>query len=199
MHRPVTLLCALFIAAAVLRSAPIANAQGASAAPVVPAVTPPTPAPAAVDVAGQLAAINASLADIAALLKRQAEQNDLGILMKRVELQNFLLMETNRQAQSQRETHDSIETQMESIAQDLREWDDEPVVDEHVATGEDVERLRMRKKWKERMEREQAKLVEDLKKVNAQVADYEAQAANTRDDIARWQAMIDDWFERSGR
>ena len=195
MRRPFSLACVLLSTVALLVVAPPANAQDLTtppAAPVAP-TAPPT------DVVGQLAAINASLADIALLLKRQAEQSDLGILMKRVELQNFLLMETNRQAQSQRENHDSIETQLGSIAQELREWDDEPVIDERVATGEDVERMRMRKKWKERMEREQAKLVEDLKKANAQIAEYEAQATNTRDDIARWQAMIDDWFERSQR
>lgn len=191
----ISLACVLLSTTSLLVVASIANAQEGTTTPAAP-VAPTTPS---TDVAGQLAAINASLADIATLLKRQAEQNDLGILMKRVELQNFLLMETNRQAQSLRETQDSLEAQMESIGQDLREWDDEPVIDERVATGEDVERLRMRKKWKARMEREQAKLVENLKKVNAQVAEYDAQAANTRDDIARWQAMIDDWLERSGR
>ena len=65
--------------------------------------------------------------------------------------------------------------------------------------GQKIAKYVREKKGKERMEREQAKLVEDLKKANAQIAEYEAQATNTRDDIARWQAMIDDWFERSQR
>lgn len=193
MRLTLTVVCSL----ALVTSAFVARAQQA------PASAPPVPAPAgagapvtAGDVAAQLASINASLAAIADLLRRQADQNDLGILMKRVELQNFLLMESNRNLQAQRDLRDSYQSQLDSIGDEMREWDDEPAVDERTAQGEDLERLRMRRKWRERMEREQAKLTDNVKRINAQIQEIENQVATTRDDITRWQAMVDDWFER---
>ena len=104
-----------------------------------------------------------------------------------------------RQLQAQRDVRDSTQTQIDSMAQEFSDWDSETPIDERVATGEDLERLRMRKRWKERMEREQVRLAESLKKSSAQITELENQAATTRDDVTRWQAMIDDWFERPGR
>ena len=179
---------------------PLLLAATARAQDAAPAATArPSTEPLQVDVAAQLAGIRQSLADIASLLKRQAEQSDLSLMMKRVELQQFLLMETNRQLQAQRDVRDSTQTQIDSMAQEFSDWDSETPIDERVATGEDLERLRMRKRWKERMEREQVRLAESLKKSSAQITELENQAATTRDDVTRWQAMIDDWFERPGR
>ena len=197
MRRSTALACLLplLLAIALLTPAEVSHAQ--TAAPV--ATPAPSPEHPQADVAEQLAGIRQSLAEIAAILKRQTEQSDLGILMKRVELQQFLLMETNRQLQSQRDTRDSTQVQIDSMAQEFSDWDAETPIDERTATGEDLERLRMRKKWRERMDREQARLTEDLKKANAQITELENQAATTRDDITRWQASIDDWFERPAR
>ena len=61
-------------------------------------------------------------------------------MMKRVELQQFLLMETNRQLQAQRDVRDSTQTQIDSMAQEFSDWDSETPIDERVATGEDLER-----------------------------------------------------------
>jgi chromosome segregation ATPase len=185
---------------AILMTTTAAAQTPAGQPPAAPPPAEPAPAAAAApvgDVATELAAIRAVLAEIAANLKRQSDQNELSILMKRVELQQFLLMENNRQLQALRDSRDSTESQMESMTDSMREMEDDNPIDERTATGEDLEQLKMRRRWKERMEREQAKSVEQIKKINAQITELESQTASTRDDISRWQAMIDDWFDES--
>ena len=189
----------LLLALLVSTAAPVQAQTQAPAAAPAPTPPPAEPAHPIADVGTELAAIRVTLADIAALLKKQTDQNELSILMKRVELQQFLLMENNRQLQTLRDSREATESQIESMTDSMHEMEDDNPVDERTATGEDLEQLRMRRRWKERMEREQAKSAEQVKKINAQITELESQTATTRDDISRWQAMIDDWFEQPGR
>ena len=168
-----------------LMSAPsIATAQDAA---------PPPPGPSADSVNASLQSLAAGMAELVALMKRQVEQVDLSLAMKRVELSTFLLIEANRQIDSRKQEREMMEQSIASSEEQINDMSDTLPKEGSDAT---LEELQEQRKFITRMETALAQQKEQMKRLDLQLVEYESQAATHRDEIARWQDVVDDYFGR---
>jgi chromosome segregation ATPase len=143
--------------------------------------------------------VNASLqslaegmAELVALMKRQVEQVDLSLAMKRVELSTFLLIDVTRQVDSRKQEREMMEQSIASTEEQINDMNDVLPKDSPDAS---LEELQEQRKFIARMETALAQQKEQVKRLDLQLVEYENQAASHRDEISRWQDVVDDYFQ----
>ena len=164
-----------------------------SALPIVARAQQDAPPPSADAVAAGLRGIDASLAQLVRLMQKQAEQQDVALAMHRVELSTFLLIETGRQLSSKQDEREGLEDSVRSFDETVREMQSQLVKispDEGPDEADDV------RSSIARMEQEAAQQRDRLKRIELEIGDLQNQASSQRDEIARWQDVVDRYFER---
>lgn len=182
----------LVLACCTALAPPASRAQDAApSAPIPPATSP---ASAADSVNASLASLADGMAELVALMKRQVEQVDLSLAMKRVELSTFLLIEANRQIESRKQEREMMEQSLASTEEQINDMNDVLPKDTPEAS---LEELQDQRKFIARMETALAQQKEQVKRLDLQLVEYESQAASHRDEINRWQDVVDDYFARA--
>jgi chromosome segregation ATPase len=149
-----------------------------------PALADP-PAPAADDVAMELAKLNTTLREIVGLLRKQQESDELALLVKRVELSEARLAERERAlkaAQSERRALDSerghLEMRLEMLAAEVdRRGSEIPTAEVETMT--------------KRIEADLRRLRQRSNEVANEVAGLENAVASQSAEVQAWQAALD--------
>jgi hypothetical protein len=187
-----TILLALVLITTGLGSAPGSPAADAAA----PAVSPE-----AADT--DLARIAAAVSEIATLLQRHLEQQDLALMMSRVELATLLLVESDRQLEAARQERDMLsdsiqgsEARFQEFQEMMRKGAPSPAA---LSPAEREQQEAQERMLVQEYEREAAREKEQLERVKLRLIDLENQAASRRDEITRWQEIVDRYFARRQR
>jgi chromosome segregation ATPase len=142
------------------------------------------PAPPA-DVATELARVNATLKEIAALLNRQSDLQGVDLLMKRVQLSQSQVTELQRQIRtaeselrSLERERDNVETRLKTIrAQEERNRPGEPPTELEAFSAQgtaELQRIRLR-----------------AIQLNQELATLQSDLASRQEDLRGWQAVLD--------
>ena len=135
-------------------------------------------------VAAELARLNATLKEIVTLLRQQRESDELGLVIKRLELAEGRLAEDERRlaaAEGNRRSLESERTQLEMrlkmMASELERHGDVPVAEvEAMTTGLEAELKRVRQRAAE---------------MDGEIAALEGDVAARRREVEEWKTVLD--------
>ncbi len=167
---------------------------------VVPRVSlaaePPPGAPPldATGISENLAQLNATVGELVRLVRRQVEQQDLMIVVQRMQMASFLLIEVSRtlddhrrERESYAESLERMETEQRVLAEAARPSPGEPE-----SERPDAAMLAI-------VESEMTRMRGRLKALDLEILELENQAQAHRADVTRWQDMLDDDLARRRR
>ena len=184
----------LFLAACSMR------ARSVACAPVPPVASPPA-APASValpvaDVAaihGDLVQLDVTVARLVTLMEKQVEQTDLSLAMKRVELSTYLLVEADRKTDAKRDERDNWQQSADSTEDQIAELTAKTPKPSPETNAEDLEQMH---DAIASLDKELTREKENLKKSELQLTELENQSATLREEISRWQDIVDSYFDK---
>lgn len=178
-----TLLAALMtlttLGAPVLRAQAGASAARAPDAGVAPAAE-----------GASLERIARDLAEITTLLRRQVEQGDVSLALRRAEMATALHSDVNRRLDELRSLREGMEEGMSMRETEMRDM--LPEMDPNVAiTPEEREEMR---RHRDRMERFREQEKAQLRRIEVQIGELEAQESAHRVERDRWHEVVDRYF-----
>lgn len=148
--------------------------------------------PPAGDVAAELAKVNATLKEIAALLSRQSDIQSLDLLMKRVQLADSQVADFERRRRSAQDELHGLEAERTSVEMRLKMFSSRA---EH-AEAEKVEgSLAI---MTEQAERELKRIRQRIGQLTPEIAALEGDLATRREELRSWQSDLDRRLARSG-
>jgi peptidoglycan hydrolase CwlO-like protein len=134
-------------------------------------------------VAAELAQVNATLKEIAALLSRQTDLQSVDLLMRRVQVSDYQVTELERRLRSAQEelrnlegSRSSMETQL-TILESRKEKGDERPEDLKMMAADTEGGL---KRTKQR-----------ISQVKQEIAALEGELATRREELRSWQSVLD--------
>jgi prephenate dehydrogenase len=172
------------------------------AAPARAQVAPPAAAsgPAADPVSASIDRLTAAVTELVALARQQSEQQDISLALLRLQSEEFALVDSTRRVEERRQQREDTQTEVDGNQEALQSMEAEWKENEKSASPEDREQLRqMQADMRQRFERDMARAKERLKELDLDLAELDNQAGAQRDEVARWEEVVDRYFARKGK
>ncbi len=152
----------------------------------------PTPAG---GVAAELAKVNATLKEIAALLGRQSDMQGVDLLMKRVQLSDGQVAELERRLRSHQDERRQLESERTNTELQLRFLGTRL---EQIEQGKSSESPDDLKAMLVQLEGGLKRTRQRISQLNQEIAVLEGELSNRREELRSWQSTLDRRLARQG-